>query len=53
MPSHEKRLLVTSKCCKSGISASSSSDAWHGLVIAGKIGILKSVKMRAASEEFS
>jgi hypothetical protein len=30
-----------------------NSDAWHGLLIAGKIGILKSVKMRAASEEFS
>jgi hypothetical protein len=53
MPNHEKRLLVAPESCKSGISVPSSSDAWHGLLIAGKIGILKSVKMRAASEEFS
>jgi hypothetical protein len=49
----EKRLLGAVKCCQDGISAASGSDAWHGLVIAGKIGMLKSVKMRAASEEFS
>lgn len=49
----EKRLPVAPKRYKSGISAPSGSDAWHGLLIAGKIGILKSVKMRAASEEFS
>jgi hypothetical protein len=53
MPNHGKRLLVATKCRKSGISAAPRSDAWHGLLIAGKIGILKSVKMRAASEEFS
>jgi hypothetical protein len=48
------RPLVTSEYYKSGISAASDSDAWHRLVIAGKIGILESVKMmRAASEEFS
>jgi hypothetical protein len=53
MPNHEKRLPVALKSHKSGISAAPGSDAWHGLLIAGKIGILKSVKMRAASEEFS
>jgi hypothetical protein len=53
MPHHVKRLLVAPKSRKSGISTAPSSDAWHGLLIAGKIGILKSVKMRAASEEFS
>jgi hypothetical protein len=50
----KKRQPVAVKCYKDGIDAASGSDAWHGLVIAGKIGILKSVKMmRAASEEFS
>jgi hypothetical protein len=49
----KNRPLVASEYYKSGISAASDSDAWHRLVIAGKIGILESVKMRAASEEFS
>jgi hypothetical protein len=46
-----KRLPDVLKCYQNGISAAPGSDAWHGLVIAGKIGILSLV--RAASEEFS
>ena len=53
MPNVRKRRYLMQMYQQEWYPAYRKSDAWHGLLIASKIGIPESVKMRAASEEFS